>query len=627
MLRLGHGGSVLAVVTASLLAAGLLAAPTGSEGGAVAGAVVVNGGGAPATGPGARSSLTPSAKGAKGGTRCPSHGQVTDHGGPVQTDPTVYVDFWGWTSDPGERPYLISFLSSIGGSLWLSTVRQYCASDDPRLAGQWSDTSRRPPARPTNADIQDEGTVAAAYFGIKTTPAHDDQNVQIIVALPTRTSLPPTDSEDCAYHEQLRPPAGSTTGPRVVVTALPYLPDPAYGAQCGAFAVNEGAHGALDGVSIAEGHELAESITDPEGNAWHDNAHPANEIADKCEDDADYDIQAGGHTFAVQQLWSNAAGGCVVVGAPAGAPIDVRAIGVDAHIDVSWSAPDNDGGTPITGWLVTATPGSTTCTESVHTTCVLPKLANATTYSVSVRASNAVGLGRASPGVPATPSSAQNCSFFGPYADLQGCNFSGADLVGLPLSGADLAGADLAGADLSDADLAGADLAGADIGGGTLAGTDLFGSDLSASSLTGADLQDCDLSGVNLSGADVSGTNLGAVSSSGVTGTPIALPAHWSLVDGYLIGPGADLDEAELSFADLSDTDLSGADLAYANLISANVSNADLAKADLYGANVSDADLKGADVSDADLATANPFALLCPDGTFSNDDGGRCDSS
>ncbi len=34
-------------------------------------------------------------------------GPLINHGGPVESAPIVYVDFWGWPSDPsGEQPYL-----------------------------------------------------------------------------------------------------------------------------------------------------------------------------------------------------------------------------------------------------------------------------------------------------------------------------------------------------------------------------------------------------------------------------------------------------------------------------------------------------------------------------------------
>ena len=52
-----------------------------------------------------------------------SQDSVTNHGGPVQTAPNVYVVFWGWATDPaGEASYLVNFLSSVGGNTWLNTV-------------------------------------------------------------------------------------------------------------------------------------------------------------------------------------------------------------------------------------------------------------------------------------------------------------------------------------------------------------------------------------------------------------------------------------------------------------------------------------------------------------------------
>src|SRR5260370_1284309 len=81
----------------------------------------------------------------------PSHGAIPalgsgnliNHGGPVQNAPKVYVVFWHWTSDPsGEQPYLSRFLSSIGGTTWLSTVNQYGGgSTGNLLAGTWSDSA------------------------------------------------------------------------------------------------------------------------------------------------------------------------------------------------------------------------------------------------------------------------------------------------------------------------------------------------------------------------------------------------------------------------------------------------------------------------------------------------------
>jgi len=92
-------------------------------------------------------------------------------------------------------------------------------------------------------------------------------------------------------------------------------------------------------------------------------------------------------------------------------------------------------------------------------------------------------------------------------------------------------------------------------------------------------------------------------------------PDGTGTVNGYFIGPDANLAGAYLRGANLSGANLSGAnlrsaDLRYANLTGANLSNADLSYAGLSDANLSyaglsDANLSGADLYYADLSGAN----------------------
>jgi hypothetical protein len=223
---------------------------------------------------------------------------LINHGGPVQTAPRVYVVFWGWTSDPhGEQPYLTRFLSSVGGTSWLSTVNQYSGAGwtGDLLAGTWSDTASVP-LHPTDSQIQAEAARAASHFGAGTS-----DNVEIVVATPTGHSTSGFGTQWCAYH-------GAVSSDRnITYTDLPYMTDA--GASCGENSVNGGSAGTLDGVSIVEGHEMAESITDPLLNAWYDSS--GQEIGDKCAWINLHDISTSGGSFAVQPLWSNAARGCV----------------------------------------------------------------------------------------------------------------------------------------------------------------------------------------------------------------------------------------------------------------------------------------------------------------------------
>lgn len=76
-----------------------------------------------------------------------------------------------------------------------------------------------------------------------------------------------------------------------------------------------------------------------------------------------------------------------------GAPTDVTATGGNGSTTVSW-APPSDGGTMITSYSATAEPGAKTCTTTTNT-CVIVGLANGTTYTVYVTATNAAGTGPA----------------------------------------------------------------------------------------------------------------------------------------------------------------------------------------------------------------------------------------
>ena len=97
-----------------------------------------------------------------------------------------------------------------------------------------------------------------------------------------------------------------------------------------------------------------------------------------------------------------------------------------------------------------------------------------------------------------------------------------------------------------------------------------------------ANLSNADLRCANLSNADLFGANLRCANLS-----------------------NANLRNANLRDADLRCANLRNANLFGANLRGANLSNADLRDADLRGANLSNADLRGANLSNADLFGAN----------------------
>jgi len=254
------------------------------------------------------------------------HGGVGGIG--VETAPKVYLVLWGsqWNSnDPsGEESLLVSFFKGAGGSSWLNSVTQYCQgvatgtyycsggtkAGNPTgiFVAAWYDNASAAPTHPTQSQLAAEAVRAAQFFG--NTTSSKNASVQYVIATSHGHNASGFGSQYCAWHSSTSSSAGN-----IAYTNLPYITDA--GATCGA---NFNGLGSKAGITIVEGHEMAETITDqfPNGG-WLDSSGAEN--GDKCAwissgQGATADVKFSTGTFPAQSLWSNAfnsgAGGCVL---------------------------------------------------------------------------------------------------------------------------------------------------------------------------------------------------------------------------------------------------------------------------------------------------------------------------
>ncbi|MDE2235030.1 MAG: hypothetical protein KGL13_07875 [Gammaproteobacteria bacterium] len=256
------------------------------------------------------------------------------HGGTggigVETQPQIYLVFWGsqWTNnDPsGEASILENFLASIGGSAWFNDNTQYCqgvpsgtyfcngagypaGNQSGMLMGYWYDNSAAAPRHPSQSQLAAEAVNAALYFG--NTAAGSNNSTQYVIATATGNNSRGFGTQYCAWHSST-----SSSYGKVAYTNLPYITDA--GASCGANFNNLGPNA---GITIVEGHEAAETVTDQfPSSGWLDGG--GSETGDKCAwistgQGASADVTfPDGYTFPVQSLWSNVFnnnnGGCVL---------------------------------------------------------------------------------------------------------------------------------------------------------------------------------------------------------------------------------------------------------------------------------------------------------------------------
>jgi serine protease len=356
----------------------------------------------------------------------------------------VYLVFWGsqWGTQStngsgyftysgdskGVAPDLQAFFKGLGtnSETWSGVATEYCQGVSTgaftcpssntshvayptggALSGVWEDTSAAAPATASGHGIGVEAENAATHFG--NTTAASNRNAQYVIVSPTGTNPDNYKTQGfCAWHDYTGDSTldggGAVAGTTIAFTNLPYIPDA--GSGCGQGFVNS--PGTLDGVTIVEGHEYNETITDqyPAGG-WTtpSGADAGQEIGDLCAWNANPPDKAANITlstgsFAVQPMWANdyngGAGGCLIshpiVSNPGGNTVTVTNPGnqtstVGTAVSLQIQASDS-GGATLT-YSASGLPAGLSINSSSGLISGTPSSAG--TSSVTVSASDSTG--------------------------------------------------------------------------------------------------------------------------------------------------------------------------------------------------------------------------------------------
>ena len=257
---------------------------------------------------------------------------LTYGGGPVITSkPKLYIVFWGtqWgtrstdsngnlkfsNDTPGAAGRVQQMIKGLGtgGELWSGILTQYGVpypTGGGVLAGVWYDNASAAPSMASEPQIGNEAVKAAGHFGNIT--AASNQGVQYVVFSPKGTNPDNYKTNGfCAWHDWNGDLGVSSSYGDVALTNLPYLSD--VGASCGAGFVNPGSN--LDGYTIVEGHEYAETITDQNPAGGWTSFSTGQENADECAwissgQGKSANVTMGNGSYPMQSTWSNDTARC-----------------------------------------------------------------------------------------------------------------------------------------------------------------------------------------------------------------------------------------------------------------------------------------------------------------------------
>lgn len=255
-------------------------------------------------------------------SRLPNNG-ISYHGGPLMLGtPTVYYIWYGnWTPpspapNPTTQTILSNFASYIGGTGWYNINTTYYDGSNRHVSNAvafYTTQTNDNYSHGTSLNDTAVQNIVGSALASNALPI-DPNGVYFVLTSQDVTETSGFCTQYCAWHTH----GTYTNAGHSYDIKYGFIGNPARCPSACAEQTNT-PNGDLAGDSMASliAHELSESVTDPDLNAWFDQRGQEN--ADKCawhfgttstaSNGSQYNVSVGSMRYLIQQNWVNASGG------------------------------------------------------------------------------------------------------------------------------------------------------------------------------------------------------------------------------------------------------------------------------------------------------------------------------
>ncbi|HEU4727780.1 MAG TPA: hypothetical protein VFT22_07830 [Kofleriaceae bacterium] len=325
-----------------------------------------------------------------------TYNNISYHGGPVLSDPTVYVIWYGTWNRPTVMSTIYDFIGHVGGTPYWAIHSTYSGASGASVSAgiALASQSMRDPYS-LGHTLHDADLAAIVNHAITSGGLPCDPNGIYLVLGDMDTTLETNGYINGAFHSYTSPIPGA---PPVAAAWVWYGPGATWPGPNGDMG--------LDAVVAEISHELSEATLSPFGSAWWDDriAPPENEGADKCawgtgpdvwsSGSGQANVHVGSHDFLVQTQWVNEHGGyCGIAVEPDRAALTVAFMGSSSNSVATSDGASCDASSSFCTYSYRSGTQVTLTASATGTTWTGCDSASGSTCTVSVGADRTVTVG------------------------------------------------------------------------------------------------------------------------------------------------------------------------------------------------------------------------------------------